>query len=180
MNTRFERYRVQWLETIVHEHEVWETRSSVTADNRSWTQCWRDTELIDWRQPFVNISFEDISKTPKSPCLFWFMLHGWILCFILCLFILIDHKTVWFCEINSIHVLYWSFNILLLSGSSLVWTCSLSHGRHQRKMWISVDGVRDKDTHLNGFVGDGNVFVNNVGLCFVTSLLLIHIRQMGF
>lgn len=150
MNTRFERHRVQWPETTVHKHEFWETRSSVTADNCSWTQCLRDTELIDWRQPFVNIRFEDKSKTPKSPCLFWFMLHGWILCSLLCLFILIDQKTVWFCEINSIRVLYLTLNSLLLSGSSLIWDCSLSGGRHQRKTWISVDGVWGKDTHLHG------------------------------
>jgi len=150
MNTRVERHRVQWLETTVHEHKVWETQSSVTADIRSWTQVLRDTELIDWRQPYVNIRFEDISRTPKSPCLFWFMLYGWILCSILCLFIFIVQKTVWFCEINSIHILYLSLNSPLLSESSLIWDCSLSDGRHQRKTWISVDGVWCKDTRLRG------------------------------
>jgi hypothetical protein len=51
---------------------------------------------------------------------------------------------------NSIHVLYLSLNSLLLSGSSLIRDRSLSDGRHQRKTWISVDGVWGKDTHLHG------------------------------
>jgi hypothetical protein len=149
MNTRFERHRVQWPETTVHEHKFWERWSSVTADNRSWTQGLRDTEFSDQRQLFMNTRFErhrvqwletDLhehrvwghkqdSKVTLSPLIY----ATWVTHLLHPLFIWIDQKTVWFCEINGIHVLYLSLNSPMLSGSGLSWDCSLSDGGTKEK-----------------------------------------------